>query len=288
MWEEVYASSQERGLSKSASAAQAWCAVKRYYYKKKGRWLRRKKPIAPDKQPPGCTPSSAYRRNTDLEYAGDDALVDEFFDDLASVVEVVANPAVDEDSIRDDYLYHVTYDGRLPSIAEEGLRPGKERSIGSASYDAHRRGAIFFTEADGVSFWFDRGEQWAFEQSDETLSDELTPVVLRVAEDTFIEQCVEDVHGTNDSGHLALRCKTHIEPEEIELWNGTAWVDVDEGVDPNQAYDPWTDRNGNLYYSMLSGEENPLFPTDDDMDRPHSSLESAAEDVQAIKRRVLR
>lgn len=65
MWEEVYASSQERGLSKGASAGQAWCAVKRHYYKKGGRWLKRKKSLRPDQQPPGCTPSSAYRPNPD-------------------------------------------------------------------------------------------------------------------------------------------------------------------------------------------------------------------------------
>ena len=53
MWENVYESSKERGLSSGAAAAQAWCAVKRRYHKKGGRWLKRKKPLRPDQQPPG-------------------------------------------------------------------------------------------------------------------------------------------------------------------------------------------------------------------------------------------
>jgi len=62
-WESVYESAKGRGISSSAAAAQAWCAVKRRYYKKGGRWLKRKRPLAPDEQPPGCTPSRAYRNN---------------------------------------------------------------------------------------------------------------------------------------------------------------------------------------------------------------------------------
>lgn len=58
MWEHVYESAQERGLSKSASAAQAWCSVKRHYYRKEegGRWYKRKKPLSQDEYPPGCEP----------------------------------------------------------------------------------------------------------------------------------------------------------------------------------------------------------------------------------------
>lgn len=55
-WEHVYESAQKRGLSKSASAAQAWCAVKRGYYKKGNRWLVRKKKLGQDEYPPGCEP----------------------------------------------------------------------------------------------------------------------------------------------------------------------------------------------------------------------------------------
>lgn len=59
MWEHVYESAQERGQGKSAAAAQAWCAVKRQYHKKGGRWLKRKKPLGANEQPPGCMPVRA-------------------------------------------------------------------------------------------------------------------------------------------------------------------------------------------------------------------------------------
>lgn len=56
MWEHVYESSLERGLSKSGAAASAWCAVKRHYYKKGERWHKRKDPLSRDEYPPGCEP----------------------------------------------------------------------------------------------------------------------------------------------------------------------------------------------------------------------------------------
>jgi hypothetical protein len=56
-WEHVYESAQARGLSKQGAAAQAWCAVKRKYKKSGSRWVLRKKPIPPSKQPPGCVKS---------------------------------------------------------------------------------------------------------------------------------------------------------------------------------------------------------------------------------------
>lgn len=56
MWEHVYESARERGLRKSGAARQAWCAVKRQYYKKGDRWRKRKQPLGRDEYPPGCTP----------------------------------------------------------------------------------------------------------------------------------------------------------------------------------------------------------------------------------------
>lgn len=58
-WEHVYESALDRGLDQGAAAAQAWCAVKRGYYQKGNRWLKRKKPLGRDEQPPGCTPYTA-------------------------------------------------------------------------------------------------------------------------------------------------------------------------------------------------------------------------------------
>lgn len=174
----------------------------------------------------------------------------------------------------DDYLYHVTYDGRLPGIAQEGLRAGRGRSIGGASYDAHVSGAVFLTEADGVPFWFHKAEEWANHASDDPLGDELTPVVLRVDYESIIDACEEDEHGTRDAMYDAWRCTTVVEPGEIEVWDGDAWVEVDEGVDPEGSYDQWTEDDGERYVTLRRDDENPLFPFKDDMNLNPAGLKA--------------
>lgn len=42
--------------AKAGAAKQAWCAVKRQYKKVGTKWSKRKRPLGPDEQPPGCTP----------------------------------------------------------------------------------------------------------------------------------------------------------------------------------------------------------------------------------------
>lgn len=53
-WDHVYESALERGLDKSGAARQAWCAVKRYYYKRGDQWVARKRPLKPGQLAPGC------------------------------------------------------------------------------------------------------------------------------------------------------------------------------------------------------------------------------------------
>jgi len=132
-------------------------------------------------------------------------------------------------------LYHVTYHGRLPSIADHGLRPGERRSIGAAFYDRHRKGAIFLTEASGLSFWHERAEEWAHAQADNLIDEGYVPVVLRVPD----PDCEYDEPGSRDAKHDAYRCLKAIDPKEIELWNGRAWVPVEDydTLDPSDAAD---------------------------------------------------
>lgn len=56
MLKNVYTSARERGFGEEAAARQAWCAVKRYYYKRGNKWTKRKEPISPNEYPPGCGP----------------------------------------------------------------------------------------------------------------------------------------------------------------------------------------------------------------------------------------
>lgn len=52
----VYVSARERGFTQQRSAQQAWCEIKRYYYKRGDKWIKRKDPIPQDESPPGCAP----------------------------------------------------------------------------------------------------------------------------------------------------------------------------------------------------------------------------------------
>ena len=138
------------------------------------------------------------------------------------------------------YFYHVTYYNRLPSIADSGLRVGGSPSIGGAGLDSHRRGTIFLTEFEGLSFWIDRAEQWALHRSDDLLEDGYVVVVLRILDtDDLIEECEEDEVGTQDAGSYALKCRATIEPEDIQMYWGGEWFDVEdfEAINPAEAFD---------------------------------------------------
>jgi hypothetical protein len=145
--------------------------------------------------------------------------------------------------IEDEYLYHVTYYGRLAPIAARGLRPGQPRSIGGEVYDSHRKRRVFLTEGGGVFFWHSRTEAFAEHNSDNVIEDGLVPVVLRVRramleEDNDLEL---DEIGTSDSGGYEswMLVDNIILPEDIEVWNGRRWVSIDDwnSVDPTIALD---------------------------------------------------
>ena len=159
----------------------------------------------------------------------------------------------------DDYeapLYHVTYSGRLAGIAGAGLIPGAAESIGGQTYAGHRKGAIFLTEPDGLSFWHEKAEEWAHHRSDDLLEDGLIPVVLRVWPDV---ECKHDEPGTRDAGSTAWKCLGRVEPDEIEIWSGVKWLPVDEyeDVDASAALD----EDG----YMVGFWDNALVPTEADM-----------------------
>lgn len=61
----------EKAAKRSASA-QAWCAVKRQYFKRGARWYKRRDPLGRDDHPPGCRP--LRRRNPMLSRPKREAL----------------------------------------------------------------------------------------------------------------------------------------------------------------------------------------------------------------------
>jgi hypothetical protein len=164
--------------------------------------------------------------------------------------------------VDDEPVFHVTYSRFLGGIARHGLVPGRGRSIGGASYDAHRRGAIFLTSADGIGFWAEKAEQWAEQGSENAYEDGLVPVVLRVNIDPD-ELCEIDELGTADAKADAYRCETEVEPEYLEVWDGDDWLPIEDynDVDTRLAFDfEETDDGDELVWFVA---ESPLIPPDE-------------------------
>jgi hypothetical protein len=129
----------------------------------------------------------------------------------------------------DDYLYHVTLWNRLEAIAEDGLQRGRSRAIGASAYDAHAARGIFLTDADGVYFWVHRAEDFAEHGADDLLESGSVPVVLRVlVDDLPDEELEQDTAGTRDAHHDAWISVGPIEPDVIQVFDGSEWIDVSE------------------------------------------------------------
>ena len=79
------------------------------------------------------------------------------------------------------------------------------------------------------------------------------------------EKIITDERGSSDALADAFYTTTTIEPEDIEIWNGTTWTSIDNWnmVDPLISFDvePYEDEYSgetiNLYYFK---NDNPLQP----------------------------
>jgi hypothetical protein len=138
----------------------------------------------------------------------------------------------------DDDLYHVTYYNRLSSIAKHGLVPNAAPSIGGAAYVTHKRGNIFLSEADGVAFWFSRAEAWADHHSESPGDDDLVPIVLSVLRPDD-DSLKIDKPGTRDALADAYLCACEIPPDEISVYDGSAWIPISDWniIDPELGFE---------------------------------------------------
>jgi hypothetical protein len=158
-----------------------------------------------------------------------------------------------------EHLYHVTYYARLASIEETGLAPGHEGSIGvDASMGHHKKDRLFLTDAEGIAFWYGRAEDWADHRSDNIMSDELVPVILKVpVPDNFEEVFILDPIGTRESRGEAWMGPGYFDPEDIEILYGLFrdqfWYPLDEwrDLDVETAFDD----DGYMFYNS----KNPFY-----------------------------
>jgi hypothetical protein len=134
----------------------------------------------------------------------------------------------------DDWLYTVTWNGRLPSIAEHGLVPDAPEAIGRGGYRSHSQGRVFLTHGDGVSYWYERYQAHADNQSDDVLQDEMIPVVLRMRAEAVSRPLQQDPLGTSDAHAPTWFVDCAIAPDDLELWDGAEWISVSdwESIDP--------------------------------------------------------
>tara|TARA_Y100000034_G_scaffold57406_1_gene70099 strand:- start:1072 stop:1572 length:501 start_codon:yes stop_codon:yes gene_type:complete len=138
----------------------------------------------------------------------------------------------------EEYAYHSTFLRHLSSIASEGLVPGTGSQF-SGGYAGHSQGKIFFSDWDGVPYWFSKMENIAEAESDFKEEEDVvdwTPVVLRVDLDCC--EFYDDKPGQKDSYADAFFTKDEVDPNDIDVWDGKKWVwigEVNEDKMSNQA-----------------------------------------------------
>ena len=171
---------------------------------------------------------------------------------------------------RDRFLFHVTYHGRLGAIARRGLTPGSARAIGGPALDAHSRGRVFLTDADGLRFWHSRAEEHAEHNSDTPLDDGLVPVVLRVDRKGMGGELEDDPQGSDDASADAFLYSERIEPARLEVWNpaGEEWTPLSqlEGTDFPAADEGGERReeDGEELQFLRDASESPFMPPEDE------------------------
>lgn len=159
-----------------------------------------------------------------------------------------------------DFLYHVTYASRLDNIAKHGLTPNAPRSIGGMSYDTHSKGKVFLTEFSGIDYWMSKAQDFAEHHSDTPLTDLYVPVVLHVYHDD-IGDLLEDDLGSKDSTHRALFVTKTIPANNLTVWDGKNWVDLNSDLDFSQAFDIDDDDGETIENFKYT---SPFMPTHED------------------------
>jgi len=129
------------------------------------------------------------------------------------------------------WLYHVTFARNLEGIAERGLIPYSGGGItGGGDPDK-----VFASEAEHVSYWLSKAEQWAYDRSDNLAEDGWVPVVIRFPR-TDVEAIENDeIAVKEDTGEGSYKATTVI-PDHMQAWNGKAWVGLYD-VDPHALVD---------------------------------------------------
>jgi len=159
----------------------------------------------------------------------------------------------------DTYLYHVTYFRNIPSIATDGLVRSSGLRTNFADKSAWCEGKVFLTTHDGVGYWYNIFENLASHYADSPLDEGFVPVVLKI----LVEKDDLDLHDDREAANVAQGehyfIEEDFEPEDLEVWDGYAWVALDEArIDPTLAF-TFEDPFGKAYDSFKY-DDNLLDP----------------------------
>lgn len=123
------------------------------------------------------------------------------------------------------YVYHISYLGRLDSIQSSGLEPGVSGNF--SGYTGHSKGRVFFTEADGISFWHSKMSDLAHHNTDWKSEGDADwiPIVIRMPANK-LGNAGRDQLGTSDARSNAYYMPNAAHPEWMSVWDGSEWVDL--------------------------------------------------------------
>lgn len=144
------------------------------------------------------------------------------------------------------YLYHLTFYKNIDSILENGLNHGFSSAVGRGGYAGYSAGKTFLTDLSGVKFWYSKMEENAQDLSDNIIEDQMIPVVLRIDVEGLEMQT--DEIGSKDSSAQSFTTTLPIEPEYIDIWDGSSWVSLEDEIDLHQAITIEEDNDETLIY----------------------------------------
>src|SRR5208337_1867474 len=126
--------------------------------------------------------------------------------------------AATEKTATSKWLYHVTFNGYLDDIARRGLVPGAEPGITGGG----AKGQVFCSEAQHVSYWVDRAEQWAYHRADNPAEEGMIPVVIRFPRENAANLKDDEVAVKEDTGEGSYAADS-VSPSHMEVWDGARW-----------------------------------------------------------------
>lgn len=125
-----------------------------------------------------------------------------------------------------EWVYHIAPASNVESIAEEGIVAGRGATFAGGSYRNYSKGWNFFTEADGVQFWFSRVKDHVEYSYDPDDLANYFPVLLRMPISS-IGGLESDEVGSKDAYAKAHKTQDSVDPEVIQFWNGSNWLPIE-------------------------------------------------------------